>query len=235
MKQWNRKWIAGLRLRAGLILVTIGLTGCETLMTRGDLRETDQKRQFQDQVSTLQKSNADVGSRFADIEQELRSMNGRVEVAESKLSQNNQETIKSKALLEQSSQEHSKKIQILQEEISKLHEQVATLNSEMSALKAASAESSERGDRGTRKDHFEIADDYFSKKEWKKAIVSYQKFREANGKSKKFAEATYKIGICFQELGLKEEAKTFFDEVVAKYPNSAEAKKAKIHLKSLKK
>ncbi len=129
--------------------------------------------------------------------------------------------------------QHSKKIQILQEEIGKLNEQVATLNSEVSALKAS--ESNEKADRGTKKDYFEIADDHFSKKEWKKAIVSYQKFREANSKHKKFPEATYKIGICFQELGLKEEAKTFFDEVIAKYPNSAEAKKAKAHLKSLKK
>lgn len=227
MKQFKKQWITLVSLT-----LFLALAGCETLMTRGDLRETDQKKQFQDQVSNLQKNNADVGSRFADIEQDLRGLNGRVEVAESRINQNNQEANKTKALNEQSNQEHAKKLQILQEEISRLNEQVAALTAEMNAIKTAGNESN---DKISKKDHLEIAEEYFSKKDWKKAIVSFQKFRDANPKSKKFADVTYKIGICFQELGLKEEAKTFFDEVIAKFPNSAEAKKAKAHLKTLKK
>ena len=48
---------------------------------------------------------------------------------------------------------------------------------------------------------------------------------------KKYALATLKIGIAFQELGLKEDAKTFFDDVIAKNPNSPLAKQAKERLK----
>ena len=220
-----------LKIFLGLIFV-IALMGCETLMTRTDLRETDQKKQFQEQVSTLQKSNADVNSRFSDIEQDLRSLNGRVEVAESRWNQGNQESIKSKALSDQTNQEQTKKLQILQDEVAKLGEQVAALTVEINAMKAAGPETVEKPGK---KDQLETAEDFFAKKEWKKAIVSFQKFRDANPKSKKFADVTYKIGVCFQELGLKEEAKTFFDEVVAKFPGSAEAKRAKLHLKSLKK
>jgi TolA-binding protein len=35
-------------------------------------------------------------------------------------------------------------------------------------------------------------------------------------------------------LGMKDEAKTFYDEVIGKYPNSSDAKKARTRLKSLK-
>ena len=225
-----------LKMFLGVVILTV-LTGCETLVTRSELRETDQKKQFQEQVSTLQKSNADVNSRFSDIEQDLRGLNGRVEVVETKLNQNTQEAIKAKALTEQSNQEQSKKVQILQEEVSKLNEQVVALTAELGAVKTVgeTADKAEKPGKSGKKDHLEMAEEYFSKKEWKKAIVSYQKFRDANSKSKKFADVTYKIGVCFQELGLKEEAKTFFDEVIAKYPGSAEAKRAKTRLKSLKK
>jgi TolA-binding protein len=47
--------------------------------------------------------------------------------------------------------------------------------------------------------------------------------------------ATYKIGVCFQELGMIEEAKAFYDEVIAKYPKSNEAAKATSRLKAMSK
>ena len=63
--------------------------------------------------------------------------------------------------------------------------------------------------------------------------MAYQKFRDQNPKNKKFAKATLKIGLAFNELGLKDEAKTFLEEVVAKFPQSEEAKqaKSKLHVK----
>lgn len=79
----------------------------------------------------------------------------------------------------------------------------------------------------------QMGDDAFAAKDWKGAVVIYQKYRDKYPKGKKFVEATYKIGICFKELKLKSEAKTFFDEVIEKFPSSPEAKKAKSQLKSL--
>jgi TolA-binding protein len=64
--------------------------------------------------------------------------------------------------------------------------------------------------------------------------LNYQKFREASPKSKKLSEATLKIGISFQELGMKDEARTFLEEVVSKYGSTPAAKVAKSHLKKLK-
>ncbi len=210
----------------------LGLTACEGLMTRGQVREVEQKHQIQDQVVTLQKTNADVTNRFSEIEADLRSMNGRVEVVENKIDKTNQEKERQKSAVEQSSAENSKKILVLQDELEKLHEQVGALTAELNAIKTAAPEVS--SDKAAKKDLYDIGEEHFQKKDWKKSILNFQKFRDSNPKSKKFSEATYKIGVSFQELGLKDEARTFFDEVTSKFPSSAEAKKAKTRLKSLK-
>ena len=48
------------------------------------------------------------------------------------------------------------------------------------------------------------------------------------------AELNYKIGVCFQEMGMKSEAKAFFEEVVEGYPKSRTAEKSKYRLKNIK-
>lgn len=216
-----------------LILMTVGLvglSGCETLMTRNEI---DNKRQMQDSVSSLQKSNAETNNRFSDLESDLRSVTGRIEVLENRTQNLQGDKEKSKSLAEQNTSEQNKKIQILQDEVTRLSEAVATLSAEITAIKAANE--SEAASSSVKKDSFDQAEELFEKKEWKKAVLTYQKFRDSNPKSKKFAEATYKIGVCFQELGMKEDAKTFFDEVITKFANSPEAKKAKTRLKNIKK
>ena len=75
---------------------------------------------------------------------------------------------------------------------------------------------------------------YTNSKKWKDAIVVFSKYRDQFPKGKKYADATYKIGVCFQELGMKEEAKPFLEEVVAKFPGTSEAKKASFRLKAPK-
>lgn len=222
---------------AGLFL----LTACETFMTRTDVRDHEQKRQMQDQVINLQKSNADVNSRFSDIESELRGMNGRVEVLENKLSASNRE----RDNLRDANQDANKKIQLLQDELARQEKDIQALSSELGNVKSAvaaglssSGASREGGERETpkeKKSQYDIAEELFSKKDYKKAALAYQKFKETNSKSKKVADATYKMGLCFQELGMNDDARAFFEEVISKYPDTPEAKRAKSHLKSLKK
>lgn len=223
-----------MKKQVGLIcLPFLMLTACEGLMTRGQVREVEQKHQMQDQVVTLQKTNADVTNRFTEIESDMRAMNGRVEVLENKLDKSSQERDRLRSTADQSNAENAKRIVVLQDEIEKLHQEVGSLTAELNAMKTAAPEVT--ADKGPKKDLFEMGEEHFEKKDWKKAILNFQKFRDTNPKHKKFPEATYKIGVCFQELGLKDEARTFFDEVIGKFPNSADAKRAKTRLKSLKK
>jgi TolA-binding protein len=101
---------------------------------------------------------------------------------------------------------------------------------------ATAAAAAAAGEKSSKKksDTYETAQDLFAKKEWKQAILNFQKYRDENPKGAKFADATYKIGVSFQELGMKDEAKTFYEEVLNKFPKSEDAHRAKIRMKGLK-
>ena len=75
------------------------------------------------------------------------------------------------------------------------------------------------------------AESYFKLKQYKKAIVDYSKFPEKYQKSVKAPLALFKIGQSFEALGLKDDARGFFEELVEKYPKSAEAKKVRKKVK----
>lgn len=72
---------------------------------------------------------------------------------------------------------------------------------------------------------------YYSLKQYKKAIVDYSKFPEKYPKSKFMPGALYRIGRSFENLGMNEDAKGFYQELVDKFPKSAEAKKARAKIK----
>ncbi|MBO9667592.1 MAG: tetratricopeptide repeat protein [Bdellovibrio sp.] len=215
------------------------LTGC--LQTRNDVRNNEQRQVMQDQVTTMQRATADAGNRFSDLEEQIRNLNGRVDVVENK--QDNNSIGKDLKAAQEQNVNLSKKVDILQESVTKLENMVFQLNAQVNALNAArsseaasvAAAQADKAAKQARKDGYEVGQEFFSKKEWKQAILSYQKYRDESPKGAHFADATYKIGVSFQELGMKEESKTFFDEVVSKFPKSEEARRAKIRLKGLKK
>ncbi|MDG0816922.1 tetratricopeptide repeat protein [Bdellovibrio svalbardensis] len=219
-------------------LTGLMLTGC--LQTRNDVRDNEQRHVMQQQVSTLQKTNADVGNRFSDLEEEMRSLTGRVDVVENKLGQSNSGVESALKSSQQQNMDLSQKVVLLQDALVKMDKQMDAMNSEIQALKANQAAAASRASevsskKESRKDGYEAGQEFFTKKDWKQAILQYQKYRDESPKGSHFADATYKIGVAFQELGMKDEAKTFYDEVVSKYPKSEEARRAKIRIKGLKK
>ena len=156
----------------------------------------------------------------------MRQFNGRIEELENKLHQanvtiesNKEEAAKQKLVQDQ-------KITALEEEIKKLEAQVAAMNEMVNRPKAAAS-----GDPGA---YISDGDDLTAHKKYKEAIVAYQKYRDAYPKGSRNAETTYKIGVCFQELGMKDESKAFYDEVMTKYGKSPFAKNAAKKLKTLK-
>ncbi len=74
---------------------------------------------------------------------------------------------------------------------------------------------------------FEQAEKFFKKKNWKSAIITYEKYREKNKKGAFYRQSTFQIGRCFQKLQMYKEAKVFFREVAESFPGSVEAKEAK--------
>lgn len=212
-----------------LISPLLFLSGC--LLTRSEVQETETKKVMQDQMSTMQKSTAEQNLRYSEIESDLRDLSGKTEVLDHKIGAIAQDREKFKKATDDQLAETNKKVDLLQEEVTKMQAQMGQLLNEISQkLNTPAPTVSNEGTKGP----MEMGDELLNEKDFKKAVVYFQKFRDANPKSKKFAEATYKIGVCFQEMDMKDEAKTFFDEVISKFPNSTEAKKAKIRLKKTK-
>lgn len=209
-------------------------------ITRSEMKEAEAKKQIQSQVSDLQKMSADNNQRFSELETELRTAVGRIEVLE------REAQLSTRGVQDQQADQLSK-INTLKEEMIKMDAQMQAMQVELEKLRAALAASVGAGasssngsaagakENAPRRDLFNLAEQEFDKKEWRKAILAYQKYRETFPKGKNVPEAIYKMGVSFQELGMKDEAKTFYEEVVAKFPKSPEARKSQTRLKSLKK
>ena len=71
----------------------------------------------------------------------------------------------------------------------------------------------------------------FIEQSWAAAIEVLEKYRNKHPEGPQYPSATYLIGRAFQELNMKEEAQIFFKELVAGYPESPFAKKARRHIK----
>jgi len=148
-----------------------------------------------------------------EINTQLRELSGRLEVVEKQVSQNN---------LNVSSINIDQKLKNYEIALANLEAKVGTGSSVgRGSIQTTSLNAFGRGES------------QFKQKQWQKAIAEYQLYREQHPKGKDYPEATYKIGVCFQELSLKSEAKSFYEEAVSKYPKSKAAKKSKFRLKQL--
>ncbi len=217
----------------------LGLTGC--LQTRSDVRSGEQRQVLQQQMGSIQRSNADVSNRLSDIEEQMRFLNGRLEVVENKLSTSKGDADQFRKSTLDATQDQNKKLPIYQDALTKMEQNLTSLQADVAALKAENLAAQARQDAAkaaaaaaANKNPYEAGEKHFQKKEYKSAILEYEKYRSQNSKGKYFKSATYKIALSFLGLGMKDEAKTFFDEVIAKYPKSEEARKAKKRLQKLK-
>ncbi len=75
------------------------------------------------------------------------------------------------------------------------------------------------------------ADTYYAQKQYKKAIIDYSKFPEKFTTSKRMPTALFKIGQSFDAMGMKEDAKGFYQELIEKFPKAPEAAKARKKVK----
>ncbi len=79
--------------------------------------------------------------------------------------------------------------------------------------------------------HFGMGEAKMGTRDFKAAIVQYSKVQEAFAKSPRVPESLYKIGLCFEKLNMKKEARDFFSELIERFPKATEAKKARAKLK----
>lgn len=236
------------------------LSSC--LKTRADLGEEEQSQVYGRKNADNQAATAKPQSQLSakaqaasvdDRDETIRSFNGRIESLENQI--NNLQKEKEKAAAGTAAE--AQKNQALQETLTKMEAQLQKLEAEAAANKAVPVVSASghtvtgsdangvkpsapvKGEKnkkeGSHGADYDIAQGHFAKKEWKKAILSYQKYVDEAPKGANVADSKYKIGVCFQELGMKEEAMAFFEEVIANYGKTEFGKKAKLRLSKLKK
>jgi len=215
--------------RAALISCTVLLAGC--LTTRAELRQAEQQRT---QVSAAQERQAQAVARMEEYDQQFRSMGGRLDVVENQLTQINAGHADRQSLELKAREEIDAKFKAYEEALKKLEAQVQALSEEVRLAKAKKEKPAPVARSGSAKEAYANAEAAFEKKDWKQAIVEYENYRKASPKGKNYSAATLKIGMAFHELNMKDEAKAFYEEVVAKFPDSKEAKKASQRLKSMK-
>ncbi len=217
------------RLLVAVPMISFLLTGC--LMTRDQIREGAAGASSPSQVSQEQIKKAETAARVDDLESQIRSNVGRMEVLENEINQMKRLEMEKQAG-DAGGADIQTRFSIFEEALKGLEKQMQVLAAEVQSLKSASH--SKGGNKIKKKGNFAGAQDAFIKKNWKRAIVGYQKYRDLNPKGKWYPEATYKIGVSFQELKMSSEAKAFFEEVIVKYPKDKHAQKAKYRLKNLK-
>ncbi len=212
-----------------VLILCAPLMAC--LTTRGQLREDELKTK----VTELQTTKADAENRFQEYDGQFRELNGRVEVLEKyhrDLAAKNQSDTQNQ---QNDKQILDNKFKLIEEALLKFEKEIQALQESVEALKVQKAKEAAAPAATSKKENsFTQGDAEFTAKNWKKAIASYQSYRDANPKGQKYSEATYKIGLCFSELGMKSEAKAFLDEVVEKFPKTRMAEKAQLRLKNLK-
>lgn len=227
---------------SGIVLLGLGLssTGCVALKTREEVNQTDTNRAAQSQVTQLQTQKADADNKVLALQDELRQLNGRLDMLEKRehdqqqaasvqTGPTNKDVIEQMKIFEQNNVAMKAKVEELEGKLATAQKAQSVAAVEKSATKEKNSKSTKDS-----KDTYETADGLFNKKEWKAAILSYQAYRDANPKGSNYAQATYKIGVSFQELKMKDEAKVFFEEVVQKFPKSPAARKSKFRLGQLK-
>lgn len=226
-----------------LILVSfciMALSGCLKTreQLRGELPDNSLQRQSVqqqiDQAREAKEKAAPGGFKFEEIDEQMRQLNGRVDAIENHLSQLNAASGMEREAQSKARQGQDQKFVVYEEALKKLESQVQSLSQEVERLRPTAAPVKAGSQAGGLKSSYDEGESLFSSKKWREAIVSYQKYRDGNPKGKFYSDATYKIGVAFQELGMKDEAKAFYEEVREKFPNSKEAKKAAVRMKSFK-
>jgi TolA-binding protein len=214
-----------------IALLSMSVSGC--LATRDQLKSQDSKRDTQQQVIAQQQA------QFSDFEAEIRTLNGRIASLENSLGTAGAEKRGLESRFENERAQMEARLKIYEDALTKMEQQYLAVSQKVEALQMSGGSS---GSSGSDKkeasakpkgkvDFFAQGEEEFKKKNFRQAIVSYQKYREANAKGSSYAEATYKMGLAFQELKMRDEATPFFNEVVEKFPKSKAADKAKLRLK----
>ena len=195
------------------IIVLLALAFCLSacLRTRSELSAMHKVQEATYQQEKIrQQQEAALSLRFQEIDNQMRQVYGRLETLEASVKSNskpnNRET--------NHNQEVWERIKLLEQEIESLKNQPPK-NKKTQSI-------------------FSRAEEDFANHRWKEAALGFERYRNENPKGSNYVLATYKIGVSFEELGEKDNAKLFYQEIIKKFPKHRLYKSAQYRLKNLK-
>lgn len=213
-----------------LTFVSLTLFGCSNLNLRDGNSTTTYKKESP-QVTALRQQVADLKAKNIAYEEQFRMSSGKVEELE--IMNRRMEDSSTKRLGEE-----SQELEAYKESVSELVAEKKRLETEVLRLKDENsrANTAVRAAKRTSKEHLEVGNGLFDDKKWSEAAAEFQAFREkaSNKSDEDYALSTYKIGVCFQELGLTKEARTFYKSVVSKHKKTRASKFAQYRLENMK-
>lgn len=212
-----------------LIAITIfGTVGCQTSFK--PRQESTITGRNIPSISAVRKENAELKVKLMNMEEDLRIKDGKIEELEVYI-----QNIKQKN--EDSKKDEAEVLSAYKESVESLLSEKKELLKKISLLQEANQITQKKLKSATTPadELLQLGDKRFDEKKWTEAISQYQAYREKteNKKSKDYALVTYKIGVCFQELGLKAEAKTFYNSVVKNFEGTDAHKYATYRLSQL--
>lgn len=224
-----------MRVSNSLLIILIGLGSTSCLQTRSQVQAQEEIKLTQEQVKNLQVNRADTQNKMQEVSQVVLQLNGRIEGLEAKMNGIDRGFQAKNRQGDQQIVELSARIKTLEDALLGTNQKLDEVVQELQRIRSAKvSESKSSGEgKGPEKGPFVMAEDDFSKNHWGEAILNYMKYREQNPKGKRFAEATFKIGYSFQQLGKGAQAKSFYQEVVERFPGTPHAKKAQAQLQKL--
>lgn len=173
---------------------------------------------------------AQIDSRFFEIDRDFRNLYGKIEVLEQKIEENKSSTTTTGDA--STTPVKSEEIKALEKRISTLEEALLAIDKKLAKLgdgKTSSATQMIEKPKGP----FGYGEMLYAQGKFEEAIQSYDSYRKKYPKGRNYAQATLKMGMCFQKLKMNQDAKAFYKEVIQRYPNTQVSIKAESNLKRL--
>ena len=217
-------------------ILLLALTGC--LKTRSEINDggtaasgnmrTDSNGSYvAGQMGQQQR--AQIDSRFFEIDRDFRELYGKIETIERSV-----DDMKTKPQMGAApgATVDNKQLASLEKRISTIEEALLALDKKVSSLSGKSS-NAKAIIKKKPKGPFGRGEILYSEGKYEDAIASYDTYRKRYPRGKRYAQATLKMGMCFQRLKMNQDAKAFYKEVIQRYPNTRVSIRAKENLKSI--
>lgn len=212
--------------KTSILIIFSLLSSCHVLKTRSDILSFG--RSQKDNGSEFISKEESIESRVQNIESEILDLKKGLDELKEKTSELSSGIEIEKDLSDKRKEEYKKYFDLYKEELERLESLVLKAQGQIENLK------NRKTSRSQRSLGFSQAQKDFNSGNYARSAQGYKSYLDKNPRGKYVTFSHYRIGICFEKLGQKKEARYFYKKTVKRNPHSKWGKLAKKRLKTLK-